>query len=200
MNTLDLLERRAAGLRAQLDALRADERLFQRAAGLETQREKDHAARLELEAKLDAAKKTLTELRDRKAEAMRSTATAIAEVMGRLLPYGEARFNVDDEGGVFLGWELPRHGVVPYGGLSGGQRILFESALAYALTRRERRNTVILIEGAELGQEIGLLLEGVATATAATQIIACTCHEPAAVSEGWTAVEVMEQGYGKEHA
>lgn len=190
--TLELLEQRAAGLRARLDTLRAEERLFQRAAGLEAQREKDHAARLELEAELEAAKKQLADLRDRKAEAMRGTATAIAEAMGQMLPYGEVRFSVDDEGKVFLGWELPRHGVVAYGGLSGGQRVLFESALACALTRRERRNTVILIEGAELGQEIGLLLESVAKANMETQIIACTCHELAAVSDGWTAVRVRE--------
>ena len=81
---------------------------------------------------------------------------------------------------------------MPYGGLSGGQRVLFESALAYALTQQDRQNAVILIEGAELGQEIGLLLESVARANVDTQIIACTCHEVNAVSDGWTAVHVRE--------
>jgi len=123
---------------------------------------------------------------------MQGTATAIAEKMGRVLPYGEARFSVDDDGTVFLGWDIPRHGVVSYGGLSGGQRVLFESALAYALTQQDRPNAVILIEGAELGREIDLLLESVARANVDTQIIACTCHEVTAVSDGWTAVHVRE--------
>lgn len=192
MDNVGILEQRVSGLRAQLDTLRADERLFQRAAGLETQREKDHATKLDLEAELEAAKKALNDLRDKKSAAMQGTATAIAEKMGRVLPYGEARFSVDDDGTVFLGWDIPRHGVVSYGGLSGGQRVLFESALAYALTRQERHNSIILIEGAELGQEIGLLLESVARANMETQIIACTCHELNSVSDGWTAVHVQE--------
>jgi len=192
MDNVGILEQRASGLRAQLDTLRADERLFQRAAGLETQREKDHATKLDLEAELEAAKKALNDLRDKKSAAMQGTATAIAEKMGRVLPYGEARFSVDDDGTVFLGWDIPRHGVVSYGGLSGGQRVLFESALAYALTQQDRPNAVILIEGAELGREIDLLLESVARANVDTQIIACTCHEVTAVSDGWTAVHVRE--------
>lgn len=192
MDNAGILEQQVSGLRSRLDTLRAEERLFQRAAGLEAQREKDHAGRLELAAELEAAKKTLAELRDKKSAAMQGTATAIAEKMGRMLPYGAAWFSVDDDGAVFLGWEIPRHGIVPYGGLSGGQRVLFESALAYALARQDRQNAVILIEGAELGQEIGLLLESVAANNVDTQIIACTCHELAAVSGGWTAVRVRE--------
>ena len=192
MDNVGILEQRVSGLRVQLDTLRADERLFQRAAGLETQREKDHATKLDLEAELEAAKKALNDLRDKKSAAMQGTATAIAEKMGRVLPYGEARFSVDDDGTVFLGWDIPQHGVVSDGGLSGGQRVLFESALAYALTQQDRQNAVILIEGAELGPEIGLLLESVARANVDTQIIACTCHEVAAVSDGWTAVHVLE--------
>lgn len=42
--------------------------------------------------------------------------------------------------------------------------------------------------GAELGQEIGLLLESVAKSNVDTQIISCTCHELDSVSDGWTAV------------
>ncbi len=82
MDNVGILEQRVSGLRAQLDTLRADERLFQRAAGLETQREKDHATKLDLEAELEAAKKALNDLRDKKSAAMQGTATAIAEKMG----------------------------------------------------------------------------------------------------------------------
>lgn len=187
-----LMEQRVAGLRATLDGLREDERLFQRAAGLRVQQEKDHAAALELEARLSAEKKELAELLDQKARAMQTTATALARKMGQMLPYGDAVFSVDDEGGVFLGWELPGHGLVARGGLSGGQRAMFDGALAYALAQQDRQNSVILIEGAELGPEISTFLTGIAEANVGTQIIACTCHEPAAPVEGWTVVPVEE--------
>ncbi|WP_165175871.1 hypothetical protein [Desulfovibrio sp. ZJ369] len=191
-SALQIMEQRVSGLRARMDALRADERLFQRAAGLRTQLEKDRAAVLELASALEAEKKTLDDLRNKKAAAMQATATAIAEKMGQVLPLGRAEFRVDDEGAVFLGWEIPGHGVVPCGGLSGGQRVMFESALAYALAPQGQKNPLILIEGAELGQEIGLLLESVATSNVDTQIIACTCHELASISDGWTAAHVVE--------
>ncbi len=51
---------------------------------------------------------------------------------------------------------------------------------------------VILVEGAELGQEIGMLLESIAKSNVGTQIIACTCHELASITEGWKAVRVVE--------
>lgn len=191
-NTLQIMEQRVSGLRARLDALRADERLFQRAAGLRTQQEKDRAAVLEMASTLETEKQALEDLRSKKAAAMQATATAIARKMGKMLPYGQAVFSVGDDGGVVLGWEIPGHGFVAHGGLSGGQRVIFDSALAYALVRQEQKNPVILIEGAELGQEIGLLLESVAKSNVDTQIIACTCHEMASISDGWTAVHVQE--------
>ena len=140
-STLTIMEQRVAGLRATLDGLREDERLFQRAAGLKVQQEKDHTATLELEARLTAGKKELAELLDQKARAMQTTATALAQKMGQMLPYGQAVFSVDDEGKVFLGWDLPNHGLVAHGGLSGGQRTMFDGALAYALARQDRKNT-----------------------------------------------------------
>lgn len=191
-NTLQIMEQRLSGLLTRLNTLRAEERLFQRAAGLRTQQEKDRAAVLELASTLEAEKKALENLRSKKAAAMQATATAIAQKMGKMLPYGQAVFSVGDDGDVVLGWEIPGHGFVAHGGLSGGQRVIFDGALAYALVPQGQKSPVILVEGAELGQEIGLLLERVAKSNVDTQIIACTCHELASISDGWTAVHVVE--------
>ena len=191
-NTLQIMEQRLSGLLTRLNTLRAEERLFQRAAGLKTQQEKDRVAVLELASTLEAEKKALENLRSKKAAAMQATATAIAQKMGKMLPYGQAVFSVGDDGDVVLGWEIPGHGFVAHGGLSGGQRVIFDGALAYALVPQGQKSPVILVEGAELGQEIGLLLERVAKSNVDTQIIACTCHELASISDGWTAVHVVE--------
>ncbi|WP_299396046.1 hypothetical protein [uncultured Desulfovibrio sp.] len=185
MDTIQIMEQRSAGLRDRLAALRNEERALQRASGLEEQRRKDKAESLELETRLTAAKDRLRELAQKKAEAMQATATAIAEKMGRMLPYGRAVFSVTDEGAALLGWEIPNHGLVAHAGLSGGQKVLFDAALSYALTQQDRENAVILIEGAELGQEIGLLLNSVADANMEAQILACTCHEITAAPDGW---------------
>ena len=192
MDTLRIMEQRAAGLRDKLAALRNEERALQRASGLEEQRQRDKAESLDLETRLTTEKNRLRELAREKAAAMQATATAIAEKMGRMLPYGRAGFSFTDDGSALLGWELPEHGFVAHAGLSGGQKVLFDAALSYALTPQDRENAVILIEGAELGQEIALLLNSVADANLEAQILACTCHEIAVAPAGWSLERIAD--------
>ena len=192
LNTLEVMEQRVFGLGTRLDDLRGQELLFQRAAGLKAQVEKDRAAVLELQESLKDENERLESLRDAKGKAVQATAQAIALKMGQILPFGSAVFEIDDDCKVFLGWDIPDHGVVAYGGLSGGQRVMFEAALAYALVQENQQNPVILVEGAELGAEIGMLLNSIAKANPNAQIIACTCHAVQGVPEGWEAVHVQD--------
>lgn len=193
MDSLNTREQLVRGLEERIRQLRADERLFQRAAGLRAQQGKDADAAAKLREAREREKARLVELANEKSTAMKATATAIAERMAQVLPHGRAEFRVDDEGGVFLGWEIPGHGVVPYSGLSGGQRVMFESALAYALTR-PGTNPVIVIEGAEMGVEIGLLLDAVAKSNIGVQIVACTCHDLPTVPSGWMMTRIEPNG------
>lgn len=72
-SSLQIMEQRVSGLRTRLDTLRAEERRFQRAVGLRTQQEKDRAAVLALESELEAEKKALEDLRNKKSAAMQAT-------------------------------------------------------------------------------------------------------------------------------
>ena len=191
---LQAQEQRVQGLQARLQKLREDERLFQRAAGLKTQKEKDSAAIAGLREDLAKEKEKLAQHKASKALAISATASALAQKMGQVLPFGEAIFNIGEDGEVYLGLNLPDRGPVAYGGLSGGQRVLFDSALAYALLQPGKKRAVILVEGAELGGEIGMVLESVATSNVDAQIIACTCHEIGAVPDGWDMSRIGENG------
>lgn len=189
---LETMEQRVFGLRVRLNELREHERLFQRASGLKTQAEKDRAAVLELQESLKAETERLDSLRSAKAQAVHATAQAIAQKMGQTLPFGRAVFEIDDDGKAFLGWDIPDHGIVAYGGLSGGQRVMFETALAYALVQESQQNPVIIMEGAELGAEIDILLNSIAAANPKTQILACTCHAVPTAPDGWKMVHVQD--------
>lgn len=191
-STLETMEQRVFGLNARLNELREHERYFQRAAGLKTQAEKDRAAVLELQKSLKTETDHLESLRNAKGQAVHVTAQAIAQKMGQTLPFGRAVFEIDDDGKAFLGWDIPDHGIVAYGGLSGGQRVMFETALAYALVQENQRNPVIIVEGAELGAEIGVLLNSIAAANPKAQIIACTCHAVPTAPDGWNMVHVQD--------
>lgn len=193
-NALQVMEQRVHGLQARLQKLRESERLFQRAAGLKTQKEKDGAAIAGLRDDLAKEKEKLAQHKASKALAISVTASALAQKMEQVLPFGDAVFNIGEDGEVYLGWNIPDRGPVAYGGLSGGQRVLFDSALAYALLQPGKKNSVILVEGAELGGEIGMLLESVAASNVDAQIIACTCHGTGAVPDGWSLSRIGEKG------
>lgn len=193
-NALQVMEQRVHGLQARLQKLRESERLFQRAAGLKTQKEKDGAAIAGLRDDLAKEKEKLAQHKASKALAISVTASALAQKMEQMLPFGDAVFNIGEDGEVYLGWNIPDRGPVAYGGLSGGQRVLFDSALAYALLQPGKKNAVILVEGAELGGEIGMLLESVAASNVDAQIIACTCHGTGAVPDGWSLSRIGEKG------
>lgn len=190
MNSLETMQQRVDGLASKLADLRNQERAFQRVAGLQERQEADRAKWRELQAQADTIKTAIADLKNQKAAAMQETATAIATAMNCMLPFGTAVFEVDDEGGVFLGWDIPEKGIIAHGGLSGGQRVMFEAALSYALMPKGLKNPVILVEGAELGPEIDMLLNRVAETSPDAQIIACTCHNLAAVPAGWSSVAV----------
>lgn len=193
-NALQVMEQRVHGLQTRLQKLRENERLFQRAAGLKTQKEKDGAAIAGLRDDLAKEKEKLAQHKASKALAISVTASALAQKMEQVLPFGDAVFNIGEDGEVYLGWNIPDRGPVAYGGLSGGQRVLFDSALAYALLQPGKKNSVILVEGAELGGEIGMLLESVAASNVDAQIIACTCHGTGAVPDGWSLSRIGEKG------
>ena len=190
MDSLETMQQIVSGLEAKLLGLRNDERAFQRIAGLKEKQEADRAKSFALHEKVDELKATLADLKNQKAAAMQETATAIAAAMNCMLPFGTAVFEVNDEGSVYLGWDMPDHGLIAHGGLSGGQRVMFEAALAYALMPKGLKNPVILVEGAELGPEINMMLERIAETNPDAQIVACTCHEITQVPAGWAAVAV----------
>lgn len=189
----ELLKNQISGLETKLKTLRESSDLHHKAKGLAEEEERARADMGRLETKNQAVKEEIAELRAQKTEALRATVAALALKMAEVLPAGTASFEIGDEG-VFIGWELPDRGKVPYASLSGGQKAIFDKALEYALMGPGEK--VLIVEGAELdGENLVEAMKRLSALPDDTQVLLLTCHnyKPSKeVLEQWRVVEVAE--------
>lgn len=186
-----LLQNQITGLQARLKELETQQRLFERASGLDesiaiTQRDREHA-----ETDLIGAKDQLAKFQNEKAKSLTKTTGALAENMSKILPEGKALFRIDEEG-LFIGWEHEGK-ISPWPhGLSGGQRPPFDQALASALLGDGEK--IIILEGAELDEaHLVALMKKLIDAPKDTQIILnhyLMPKLPDEVAKEWKIVEV----------
>ena len=185
-----ILEQQVSGLEARLKSLRGELALYNQAKGLEEVIEAQRAKAAKARKDLTEAKALLERLKGQKAQAVAKTCEALAGVMGQILPEGEAVMRIEDDGAVTLAWKRPDGRTIPHAGLSGGQRVLFDAALAHALLG-DAKHRVLILEAAELDEaHLTLALEHMAATNPGTQIVCNSCHRPESVPDGWDVVVV----------
>lgn len=193
--TIEMLEQQLAGLEAKGKDLREKEKLFIKVQGLE---EQIAAARKEIDESsndLQAHKEELAELKTKKNEAVKSTLDAMSNKMAEVLPYGTPVIQITEDGKLPIGWEVKEKKYVAYHGLSGGEKILFEQALIYALLG-DAENKLLIYEAAEVDlTRLELLLNHLdfSDQNSKTQMIVSTCHSPAEIPDGWNCVNLGGQ-------
>ena len=188
MTDTNLLENQITGLKAKIKDLRSDERIFLKASGLEEEAEKAKIEVAEFENKIQAEKEDISDLRSKKTAALQKTIKAFAKTMSTILPSGQALFNIQGDGVVFIGWKNGDR-TTPYEGLSGGERVTFDSALSYALLG-DAENKVIILEAAELdGPNFTATLAHLEKSNPDAQLIVNSCHVPSKIPEGWAVVK-----------
>lgn len=176
------------GLIARGKDLRVKERIFLKASGLDEQAEKCRQEAQVHEIDIDAIKEELSEFRSKKEIALMSTLVAICGKISELLPVdmGEGRIEIDDDGNVIIGLQSPKGSFVTYGGLSGGQKVIFKQALACALLR-DAENKVLIYEAAEIDpNHLSLLLQRLLKIDA--QVIVNTWFKPEQTPDDWNVV------------
>lgn len=186
---LQILEAQISGLAAKIKELRDHEALFLRAGGLDEAKERALSDRVTAERKIATVKQELADLQTKKSESLKATTEALSAKMSEVLPEGRGLFEITDDG-LFIGWEKPDGRRVPWAGLSGGERVLFDLALSHALLGDGEK--ILINEAAELDDE--RLLETLKHLKSSlpedVQAIVNTCHAPKGTLEGWTVVEI----------
>ena len=156
------------GLIEQGKTLRSQEAIFLKMQGINEEIEKTRADQEENKDKLVKAKETLKKLVAQKNDAVEKSFSKIKDKMNKVLPSGQAAIDLDD--GLFIGWEVEVGINTPYNGLSGGQKQMFDGALAHVLDAN-----IIVMECAELDDDHMLaMLEDLAYLD--KQCLVSTCH------------------------
>jgi hypothetical protein len=167
------------GLEASMRKLQEDEKVFIRAQGVEAQAEIMRKEAEMLEKDIDLQKGVLSVLQEKKAKAVEPVIKTLTESMNNLMPYGKAYLELS-EGGFLIAWLNDAGQLVPYPGLSGGEKVFFDAALAKALGAK-----ILVVEAAEVdGLNMQIMLKGYAKA-GLDQVVVSTCHALADVPEGW---------------
>jgi len=174
------------GLEVQIESKESDEKLFNRAAGLETAAEKARGEIIDMETDLETIKENLAEKKSAKANALGATTKAMVIEMNKTLTSGTAILEISDEG-VLIGWQ--KGGIIrPYHALSGSERICFDNALADAF------NATILLYEAGDGVDRENLDALIKKLTGSDkQIILTHWFMPEEVPKGWKLVDLRKK-------
>lgn len=150
MNELEILKNQLAGLQSSLESLRKDEEAFLRAKGLDENIVKAANEVQKLDTDIQGIKEEIAEIRHKKAAALANISEAIEKETATVLTEGESYFDIEN-GKVLIGWEIG--GIrIPYNGLSGGQKVIFDAAISKVLTSNQK-DRVIIIEAAEVDEK-----------------------------------------------
>lgn len=190
---MEIIKAQIEGLTASIEDLRGKERVFIKSNTLAESIEKARADKEILETELAEVKNNKTIIKDQKAEMLKSVCDPLAKKIDEFLPKGCAVINMDD--GLYIGWNNEKS-LTPYLGLSGGEKVQYDGALANALLG-DSKNKVIVLEAGELDDDnLDKSLERLRSQAGKAQIIVNTCHnrdfDPVVDDEegGWKVVRL----------
>ena len=172
------------GLESKLKALQADKEIFIRAQGMDIEAEKLRAEGQRTADEVADLKVQVSEKQSGKLKAIAPVVSGMSAAMDSFLAVGSAVLSLED-GTFFIGWVNEAGQTVPYAGLSGGEKVSFDAALAKALGA-----TVLCVEAAESDEmNLQALLEKY-EASDIEQVVVSTCHGPATVPAGWEVTQL----------
>jgi len=183
MPDLQIFRDRITGLEESLKAHQDKKEIFNKAQGLAEEKEKLLSEAEKTRASIETAKETHKGLVEKKNAAVRAVLQKVQVSMDTVLPRGRSILRIDEDGGFYIGWQDQKD-PVPYSGLSGGEKVAFDQALARALGA-----TVLIVEAAEMDPT--RLAEAMDRyGKTGLQVIVSSCHEPTAYPGGWKAVRL----------
>lgn len=158
------------GLRKKKLDLQQTERVFLKVSGINEEIEKAVQEKQDYEAELQESKDKRDEAKAKKASELGKVQAEICEKLSAVLPYGGAVFSIDEDNQMTIGWTHEGK-TTPYNGLSGGQKQIFDTALANVLDA-----DIIVVEAAEMDDK-NLVKSLQELSKLEKQVIVNTCHD-----------------------
>jgi DNA repair exonuclease SbcCD ATPase subunit len=148
MSDIKLLNDQITGLKEKLKGLRTQKSLFDKAKGMDEQIAKFHKEAEGLREEARKLKVLFEKLISKKNATILASLNTIMEKMNSVLPAGKAVIQVTEDGDCFIGWANGKGVNIPYPGLSGGEKVAYDTALVFALGAN-----VLITEAAEMDAE-----------------------------------------------
>jgi hypothetical protein len=181
MSDIKALQDLVIGLNGAIVELQSQKDLFVRAQGIDIEAQKLRDEALKFNTDITAKKARVKELQEQKRAAIKNTLDAMKKSMTDVLATGSAVIEILEDGKFFIGWVNEAGQTVPYPGLSGGEKVSFDTALVKALG-----GTIMVTEAAEVDEKsLSLLLTKYANSEI-KQIIVSTCHAPNVIDAEWS--------------
>lgn len=173
MSDIQTMKEMITGLRQKKKNLQNDEAVFLKLSGINEEIEKANQDKQGFETELIEAKKARDDAKRRKSDSVAGTVAKIERKMNEILPSGRAVFaysqDENEKYNMTIGWNDDEK-LTPYNGLSGGQKQIFDAALANLLNAN-----IIVVEAAELdGENFLATLQELSKLD--KQVIINTCH------------------------
>jgi len=189
----EIIEEQITALTETGKKLRENEKPFLKVSGITESIEQYKAEVTRLETSHEAKKEDLAELKAEKSDAVKDTLISIQDRITELLPEGDGIVHINDDNSFIIGWMLPGKPLVPYEGLSSGQKVIFGRALSNALMG-DAKNKILIYEAAEVdAPNIRPILERIQdSAEPDTQVIVNTWYyAPEIVPKGWNIITLQ---------
>ncbi len=123
------------GITSRITTLRKDRDVHVRLQGLNVEAEKLRTEALDYSNQIEKEKVTISALLAQRQQIVQSTIVGLSKRMAKIIPVGRPDIQITEDGGVYIGWVRPDGKKVAYAGLSGGEKALFDPALAFASKR-----------------------------------------------------------------
>jgi len=189
MTELDMMTTQVGALKQAIHDERAKRDLFVKASTLDEEIQKISSDTEELREQLKDAKAKHADAIRRRDEAVRTSLGAMERRIQKMLPFGEAALNLTEDGRLVIGWIIGEKSI-PYWALSGGQKMIFDPALAFAMLGKAQ-SKIVIMEGAEMDtRHLTETIQQIAESRPEAQIICATWHEPDGEVDGWETVKL----------
>jgi len=133
---------------------------------------------------VEESKKELGELVDKRNRLVAGSCSMTEKKIGEVMTM-QPIFGMSDDGSLFIGVSDESGHRIPYRGLSGGERIMFDVAISHAVAS----DSILVTEAAEVDpKNLSMLMDRLLSRNGQTVI--CAWTKPETVPEGWDVVEI----------
>ena len=175
------------GLHERRDALLEKRQTLEKIEALTQECDKARLAVEKREGESEARSKSLAAVLEAQADIVMEARARVHELSAAILPDGFADLE-DDGKDISIFWHREDERRIPWGGLSGGEKAIFDTALGHALAPE----ALVVVEGAEC-DDYRLLDLLTQLQDCEFQVVVLTCHPLETLAPGWTVVRTGDR-------